>query len=134
MKPKDIKLQLKLNTKKFDKAVREVKKNLPRVRPIKVSLSKHTFDNTGKKTDGVILISCFEMNFHQLLLLLRGFPFVGLDRYPLYSSDPANSFRLVKAITGATRMNTILCTFELSFHGDPKYWKWALIASGLVKK
>jgi hypothetical protein len=103
-------------------------------RPIRVSLTKNFFDNDGKKIKGVILISCVELNFHQLVIMLLEFPFVGLDTYPLYSKYPSEKFRMVKATSGPARIDTFLCEFVLTHHGDPKYWKWALIASGLVRK
>lgn len=102
-------------------------------RQIRVFLTKNFFDNDGKKIKGVILLSCVELNFHQLVIMLLEFPFVRLDTYPLYSKDPAEKFRMVEAVSGPVRFDTILCEYKLSFHGDPKYWKWALIASGLVK-
>lgn len=103
-------------------------------RPVVVCLWKNVFDDSGAKVSESALIPFYKIQFKQLVKLLKELPFIALDSYPHSSSDPANSFRLVKATTGPTRMNTILCEFVLTFHGDPKYWKWALVASGLVKK
>lgn len=133
MNPGKLKAEVIVDSKGAVKEIRKFRKLFPKPRPIKVTLSKNLFDAYGIKAGGLLLILNHEMTFHQLVLMLRNFPFVALNQYPYSKEDPARKFRLVKATTGPARMNMIAVEYVLSFHGDPKYWKWALIAAGLVK-
>lgn len=134
MKDKPLELEVGFDADVAIRKVKRIKKKLFRLPPIRISLTKIMYDWKGERIRNVILISGQDSRFRSLVKLLKDFPFVALDCYPFSSADPAQDFRLVKASTGPVRVNALPVEYILSFHGDPKYWKWALISAGLVKK